>query len=105
MILHLVSDEKVVHRTIQMFEEFNSGRNIFVCFTSKDTYKHLPKEDNVIKHNSTEINGLDFSKITMVIIHYLNNDKIRFIYKHKLQNKAILWIVWGSDLYNFLYKR
>lgn len=105
MILHLVNDEKVVHRTIQMFEEYNPGENLFVCFSSGDNYKHLHKEDNVLKYNGLEVRKMDFSIVTMVIIHYLNNEKIRFIYKHQLQDKAIFWIVWGSDLYNFLYKR
>lgn len=105
MIIHLVSDEKVVHRTIQMFEKYNPGKNVFVCFSSRENYKHIQKEDSVIKYDGLEVNKIDFSIVTMVIIHYLNNEKIHFIYKHKLQKKSIFWIVWGSDLFNFLYKR
>lgn len=105
MILHLISDEKVMHRTIKLFDEFANENNIYICFTKKRNYKYIQEEDPVIKYDSSESNNIDYSKINTVIIHYLNNAKIRFIYKHNLQNKTVLWIVWGSDLYNFLYKR
>ena len=47
MILHLVHDEKIINRTIAIFEEVNPIKNIFVVFT-RHQLKYVNKQDNVI---------------------------------------------------------
>ena len=47
MILHLVHDEKIINRTIAIFEEVNPNQNIFVVFT-RHQLKYVNKQENVI---------------------------------------------------------
>jgi hypothetical protein len=100
MILHLVHDEKIINRTISIFEEVAPKNNLFVVFTRHEL-KHVTNLDNVIlfkefekKHSKTVF--------STVIVHFLNSRKIRFINKYIDKNIPINWIIWGNDLYNKL---
>ncbi|MFT3919659.1 TDP-N-acetylfucosamine:lipid II N-acetylfucosaminyltransferase [Cloacibacterium sp.] len=100
MILHLVHDEKIINRTIAIFEEVNPHQNIFVVFT-RHQLKYVNKQENVIlfKDFEKKYSSKDFSS---VIVHFLNSRKIRFINKYIDKNLPIYWIIWGNDLYNKL---
>ena len=100
MILHLVHDEKIINRTIAIFEEVNPHQNIFVVFT-RHQLKYVNKQDNVIlfKDFEKKYSSKDFSS---VIVHFLNSRKIRFINKYIDKKLPIYWIIWGNDLYNKL---
>lgn len=100
MILHLVHDEKIINRTISIFEEVAPNQNLFVVFT-RHNLKHVNYQQNVIlfKEFKKKYSDVEFSS---VIIHFLNSRKIRFINQF-IKNKAtIYWIIWGNDLYNKL---
>lgn len=100
MILHLVHDEKIINRTIDIFEEVAPKQNLFVVFT-RHQLKHIKPQQNVIffKDFGQKYKAETFSS---VIIHFLNSRKIRFINKYIDQNTPIYWIIWGNDLYNKL---
>lgn len=100
MILHLVHDEKIINRTIDVFETVFPGENLFVVFTRKK-FKFVRNGDNVISF-------LDFERvrkdcdITSIIIHYMNSRKIKFIQTFYPSKPTVYWIIWGADLYNKL---
>lgn len=100
MLLHLVHDEKIINRTIAIFEEVNPNQNLFVVFT-RHQLKFVNKQENVILFNDFEkkYSSKDFSS---VIIHFLNSRKIKFINKYIDKSLPIYWIIWGNDLYNKL---
>lgn len=98
MILHLVHDEKIINRTIDIFEEANPGQNLFVVFT-----RH---ELKFVKHHKSVITFKEYvaykgtKEFSSVIIHYLNSRKIRFVKEYIGKQTPIFWIIWGNDLYN-----
>ena len=100
MILHLVHDEKIINRTIDIFEEVAPKQNLFIVFT-RHQLKYIKPQQNVIffQDFTQKYKGEKFSS---VIIHFLNSRKIRFINKYIDQNTPIYWIIWGNDLYNKL---
>ena len=98
MILHLVHDEKIINRTIDIFEEVALGQNLFVVFTRHEL-KFVKPHKSVITFKEYE-NYKGAKKFSSVIIHYLNSRKIRFVQKHIENNIPIYWIIWGNDLYN-----
>ena len=100
MILHLVSDEKVINRAISHFEEVFPDNNFVVCFSDKNT-KHVKIQKNIVFYTGGKDVAIDFSKIHKVIIHFLGIDKIEFCNKF-IKDVPIYWIVWGGDLYNQL---
>lgn len=100
MILHLVHDEKIINRTISIFEEVAPNQNLFVVFT-RHQLKYVKNQDNVIlfKDFEKKYSGKKFSS---VIVHFLNSRKIRFIKKYVDKSTPVNWIIWGNDLYNKL---
>lgn len=107
MILHLVPDEKVVPRAIEQFEQANPNKNIFICFKNKKTQGKFVNESNKVFYNhSFRANEIKFHQVRLVCIHFLDEIKLSYYYKHGLNNKTTLLIPWGADLYNtFLYNR
>ena len=104
MILHLVHDEKIINRTISIFEEVAPEQNLFVVFT-RHQLKHVTPQSNVILFQDFEkkYKSKDFS---FVIVHFLNSRKMRFINKYLDKNLPVYWIIWGNDTYNkMLYPR
>ena len=98
MILHLVSDEKVINRAIAHFEAVFPDSNFVVCFSDKNT-KYVKIQKNILFYTGGNNVEFDFSKIKKVIIHFLGIDKIDFCNKF-IKNVPIYWPVWGGDLYN-----
>ncbi len=99
MILHLVHDEKIINRTIAIFEEVAPNQNIFVVFT-RHQLKYINTQQNVIFFQ--DFKQYQGEKFSSVIIHFLNSRKIRFITKYIAKGTPIYWIIWGNDLYNKL---
>ena len=101
MILHLVNDEKIINRTVRLFESAAPGKHLFVVFSSHKKFKHVSSAASVI-------NKTDFFKykdqhcFSAIVIHLLNTRKISFIKKHRLNHIPVYWIIWGADLYNKL---
>ena len=100
MILHLVHDEKIINRTIAIFEDVAPKQNLFVVFT-RHQLKHVNNQDNVILFKNFK-KEYDTNEFSSVIVHFLNSRKIRFINKYIGNETPIYWIIWGNDLYNKL---
>lgn len=103
MILHLFNDEKVVNRTIEAFNTALPGINVYLCFV-EDNPKLVTACDNLffIKNRDENFDELDCNKITAIVIHFLDNRKIKFIEKFFKRVLPIYWIMWGGDFYNTL---
>lgn len=41
MILHLVNDEKIINRTVRLFESAAPGKHLFVVFASSKRFKYV----------------------------------------------------------------
>ena len=48
MKLHLVNDEKIINRTIDIFEEVFPGENLFVVTNRMGAFKWVSKRNNVL---------------------------------------------------------
>lgn len=130
MILHFVNDEKVINRTVEMFESVYPGQNIFVVsnrmhhpfkyvtgrphvFSRSEFFKNDCFKDVFFRRGSAasadSAGGADDVIATQdkIIIHLLNKRKISLLRCMDLKRlKAcgvkIYWIIWGLDLYNNL---
>ena len=100
MILHLVHDEKIINRTIDIFEKVAPDENLFVVFTRHEL-KFVKPHKNVITFKEYK-NYKGVKEFSSVIIHYLNSRKIRFVQDNIKNDIPIYWIIWGNDLYNKL---
>lgn len=100
MIYHLVNDEKVINRAIEIFEKAFPSENIFIVFKS-GKFTYVNKGINVISYKDF-YGTFKGEKPTSVIIHLMTNRKIKFINKYIDVNVPIYWAMWGSDLYDRL---
>lgn len=123
MILHLANDEKIIGRTVEIFEEVFPFSNLWVI-TNRAHKKDLsiiqptPKTEHLLlgrKEFLKDITGNIFAVMTRcgessrinIVVHLLNPRKINVIKKIKKVlpvtfNVKIYWIIWGLDLYNKL---
>jgi len=102
MILHLITDEKVVSRMIKLFDENNSNNNLYLCFLSKNSkgLKYLKQQENILIKGSFSEPKLPWNNIDKIVIHSLTPSMIMFINKHYRADLKIIWCVWGADIYN-----
>ena len=77
MILHLLHDEKIVNRTIDLFEEAYPDNNLFVVFSGKKKFRFVEKRLNVISYKEFFRSRNDYV-FSAIIIHFLNIRKINF---------------------------
>lgn len=101
MILHLVNDEKIINRTMDLFETTFPGNNLFVVFSKRKNYKYINKGENVLSVKEFLNRQKEFL-IHSVLIHLLNTHKIHFLNRLDLKDALVYWIIWGADLYNRL---
>lgn len=99
MILHLVNDEKIINRTIELFEQVNPGNNLFVVFR-RQKKEYIQRQSYTIE--ADKYRTLENVSVESVIIHSLDKKKIRFISKFEFKGIPVYWIIWGADLYNRL---
>ncbi|MDD3911417.1 MAG: TDP-N-acetylfucosamine:lipid II N-acetylfucosaminyltransferase [Bacteroidales bacterium] len=108
MILHFVNDEKIINRTVEMFEEQFPGENIFVVANRLHHPFKCVNGAPCIYSRGEFLRGIeDFSTPDRIYIHLLNKRKISLLRSLNLKRlKAdgvkIYWIIWGLDLYNNL---
>lgn len=128
MILHLANDEKIIGRTVEIFEEALPFRNLWVVANrayKSDLHiiKPTPKTEHLILGrkefakdmvgNITSVmsrcgeNINDPASRLHIVIHLLNPRKIAIVKRLKKVlppncNIKIYWIIWGLDLYNKL---
>lgn len=103
MILHLVTDEKIVNHIVSMFETALPSQNLFVCFADKNKLKWVKECPQMLFYygESGECT-MDFSSIKHVLIHYLSPNKIDFCNRFVPKEIPLYWILWGGDLYSLL---
>ncbi len=85
MILHLVNDEKIINRTVRLFESAAPGKHLFVVFASSKRFKYVTPSASVIS-KADFFKRKDRCVFSSVVIHFLNTRKIRFIKKCGLRN-------------------
>lgn len=100
MIFHLVNDEKVINRTIDIFESVFPGENLFIVFREYE-FSHVRKGNNIISYKNYKLVE-NFFTPSSVIIHLMTNRKIKFVNKYIGSTIPIYWVMWGSDLYDRL---
>lgn len=98
MIYHLLNDEKVVNRAIEIFEKTFPGQNFFIVF-KKGKFNYVRTGYNIISYKDYEPFKMLF-KPTSVVIHYLTARKIKFVNKYIDSNIPVYWVMWGADLYD-----
>lgn len=108
MILHLVDDEKIINRTINLFDNASNKENKFLVEIPDVNYKlkyinevyntHLAVYDSP---RYWDIVG-DINEYSAIIIHYLSPNKCRFIKRFAHLKINFVWILWGKDLYTYL---
>lgn len=101
MKLHLFNDEKIINRTIDMFDEVFPGENLFVVANKIGAFKWVKKRDNVLSRTEFLKQKGSFS-FNEVYIHALNRRKMNIINRLELNEAKVYWIIWGFDLYNRL---
>lgn len=101
MNLHIVNDEKIINRTIDVFDECLQGQNVYVVMKTKRPFRWVTERDNVLTPSELLERSGEYS-FDKVFIHLLNRKKINLIEKLDLHEAKIYWIIWGLDLYNNL---
>lgn len=102
MILHLLWDEKIIQRIIKTYESVFPNQNDFLIWDKSLHTKELIELKNCHLISNNIYPDLDYGKYDKVIIHGLDQFKVEFI-KAKLSPQIkTYWMMWGSDLYNYL---
>ena len=91
MIYHLVNDEKVVNRAIEIFEKTFPGQNFFIVF-KKGKFNYVRTGYNITSYKDYEPFKMLF-KPTSVVIHYLTARKIKFINKYIDSEIPVYWVM------------
>jgi len=101
MKLHLFNDEKIVNRTIDMFEEVFPGENLFVVANKRGNFKWVKRRDCVLSRTEFLKQKRD-CPFNEIYIHSLNRRKMNLVNRLELNGARVYWIIWGFDLYNRL---
>jgi len=107
MVLHLALDEKFIDMAYNTFENVNPNNNKFIIVTSdKHEFTYI-KKTPITKITKNKFFGKkfldDLVKYELIIIHWLDSQKMKFILKCP-KNIKILWIGWGGDYYSYMGK-
>lgn len=103
MRLHLLPDEKIINRTIEIFEHVFPEGNKYVIFSRTDSCRYVSEGQKnvfVAKPDSIEFWGAigNVKQYDSVIIHLMTSYAIDFI--NKIEHPSIYWIEWGVDLFD-----
>lgn len=101
MKLHLFNDEKIINRTIDMFDEVFPGENLFVVANKMTHFKWVKRKENVLSRTEFLKQKESYS-FKEVYIHSLNRRKMNIVDRLELNGAKVYWIIWGFDLYNRL---
>lgn len=101
IILHLFSDQKVVSRDFKNYKEFIPDYEhigiLFLGNSEKPKYVSNIKEFKI--YNPSLVKSFDFSKVACVKVHFLSDEKVKFIFSIP-KTIPVWWNVYGGDLYN-----
>jgi len=106
MFYHLLHDDKFVDVGFQCFEEAFPNENICILTEKKEKLNYI-KKTPVLKLSLKET--IEYLKVKYVnndkiIIHFLRIDKVKIVNKLP-KSFTIIWLGWGGDYYNLIYKR
>ena len=99
---HIMEDEKIIDRTIEMFEMVFPKENFFIVLLNGEK-RYVSLRNNVVFiRTASEIK--DYLPLSLsyhyFIIHYLRVDVAKLL--TDFQHPNYCWIEWGADLYNNL---
>lgn len=99
---HIMEDEKIINRTIEMFETVFPNENLYLVIL-KGEKRHVKPRKNIIFIDSvSEIT--DYLTLSLnykyFVIHFLRVDVAKLLTNFHHPNYC--WIEWGADLYNNL---
>lgn len=100
MLLHLFDDEKVVNRTIELFNKALPGKNIYICFINGAPRLVKATNNLYFYKDGSEFQSDILEDVDKVIIHFLSYKKIKFIQQFLSHPIPCYWNIWGGDLYN-----
>lgn len=106
--MHLVWDEKILHRIVKTFDSVFPNNNIYIYWEFENAKLKFIQNitSNGLICNVNNISEIDFSKISKVIIHGLDQAKIDFVRKNIPITVPVYWLLWGFEIYNsFLFQR
>lgn len=111
MHLHILPDEKIINRTISLFEEVFPNKNRYLILSSR----HDKLLRNYVSLSCSQIYYVQYDtcefwnivgnvyEYNSIIVHYLTKDSASFI--NSISHPNISWIEWGGDLYNTFLSR
>lgn len=103
MKLHIINNEKITIRTIQVFEKVFPNENKFIVLnTSRDKFSTEEFNSEIIFVNSSDNKAFwtavgDIKQYQHVIVHFLSY-QVTKLFKG-VTHPSIYWIEWGADLY------
>jgi dTDP-N-acetylfucosamine:lipid II N-acetylfucosaminyltransferase len=110
MNIHLVNNYQFINNTINRFEQFYPGQNIFYLHEARYNAKKMNKRDKLVFTNLVDkknINKLinDINDGDNLLLHHLSALKaalaLKILKKRKVET---YWIFYGGDLYGTLVK-
>lgn len=107
MILNIVGIHNATKSFTKIFTDAFPDKVVTVCLKGKGNGADLLIEGKEYSfQNEEKLNKMiDYSQISVVIVHLVTFQKERFILKHVSADVPVIWWVYGGDLYNyFLYR-
>lgn len=104
-ILHIIGNHNASSSFVNQIAKVYPYNNIVIKINDNDKVIEVSKDGNQYRFDDyNKFNRLfDISLISVIIVHYLDFSKERFI-KHCLnKNTPIIWWMYGQDLYSRLY--
>lgn len=111
--IHLTQDEKFIDNSINSFEKYYPGQNLFIVdkekskrrfVTSTDTAIFLPFNHPNWLHFVLKKCSIDQSERVNVLVHFLTRNSANRALELKKWRKdvCLYWIFYGADLYSYL---
>ena len=108
MILHIVGEHNATKSFTKIFFDTFPQQIVVVCLKGKGKGLDIieyGKETTVLNEHEV-LDIIDFSKISVVIVHLVTYQKERFVLKYISSKIPVIWWTYGGDLYNyFLYRK
>lgn len=104
-ILHIHGHHSASDHFTENFQRLFPGMNIVVKLSAIGNDVTVVKDGEKEQYSdwTTFAKNNDFSEISIVVVHYLDFQKERFIYKFIPERVPIVWWMYGGDLYDRLY--
>lgn len=103
MRLHIINNEKITIRTIQLFEKvFPQGNTFIVLETSRERFDISVFHSKIVFVNGNDAASFwravgDINQYKHVVIHCLGYRVTQLL--KNISHPSIYWIEWGADLY------